>query len=685
MSSVSKTLRSIANEASSRQCSKFLPPRKKIFGRNDEIHMVGDMLKKEQTCHRILLYGSAGVGKSACALEIGHILSGFDKYQVIIWINCQSMMISNGTIVSSINAVKNVDDIIREIALLLNAESILRLPETSQRQLIGVQFIDKRCLLIVDSIDDLSDPSCNQFFDSLPDTVDILATSRQQNMFECRFEIKPFLIHDESYRKFLSSELRKKKIRMNQYDQERCLEMSEGLPQTLIWIIELYEQGIEMKEIEKQVIDPDSIISEFFFSRQWAYLDANADARRVAIIFALAQPIHHICIQQYLKIAECSLPQNQIIYKLGKMNIIKSTKQEIIVPSTFQKLLLSKCMRNMGEIARLISRWAESTLAKLEASNSNKTWQEVFDDIDTFRQEVIAICSWLSWVNNAESKNLTKKILSHICYYLYAKGFWTDLLNITNQLVYSFLNDFELRLFFEANLTWAVRVYRYRYGTEAAITYMEEELRKLTHYTNLPKIAYSYVRIARFGRHDFPWSSELVDIMFKDANEFYRYGDYKWCCRALLQIGNGYSKAKECNSARNSFNDVVHIATQSKNHPWAEEMIALSYGNIGISFNREKNWKEAKRYLSISINGLGQKYDQAVAYSELAFTCYSLKKRKEMRDCLSKVTKLKQELGLDGSVIESNEGWETQKIVELEYKVTGLRRLFRSGSLKTKA
>jgi len=164
--------------------------------------------------------------------------------------------------------------------------------------------------------------------------------------------------------------------------------------------------------------------------------------------------------------------------------------------------------------------------------------------------------------------------------------------------------------------------------------------------------------ILSIGLHKCQWSADYKENMLVNVKHLISESEYEWACRALLQIGNEYSKANDFEKAKKAFEWLEQEADKHSNCPWANEMKAFAHGNIGILYNKQNKWKLASKRLAASIPGLGQKYDFAVANFELSYSLHKRKRYLSSKKYQKIALAAKRELGLRSLVMESNEAWE---------------------------
>jgi hypothetical protein len=661
MKSLSNTLREFGKDSPNIKTKKTLPPKPSLFvDRFNISNIILKQLKSEQSGHRILLHGLPGTGKSVLMLELAHELAVTNKYDYVIWLDCQHLKFGESTITASPTALKDIFDIIRELSLILDYDASLRVTINLQIQYLRTYLSKIRCLILIDSIDDIQDEETEIFFLALPDTIDIIATSRNNRLWDDDYEILPYDKNDKNLTLLIERNLDKRHLTITQTIVEKIIEISEGIPQMVVFITDLMKQGTDINDIVTGFYKNDMNIFTYYFDTQLKYILKSEDLRKCSYLFAIAQPISIVNTKSVLEILVDKSLINDTIAKLRKMHLIELEEDSIFMRRICREFVVKISEQNLDELINVVQAWSIATKSRIIKAQNYSTWNEVFSFIDTFRLELLSVINWIIRLNRDELFTMGREIIVLSAYYLYSRGLWNDLLLFVEWLIPVAIKDKQYKCLLEVAMTWALRVFRYSRDIDYAKVYYKKVLKVLCANFQITKEIRSYLGVVNVGIHVYDDRIYFTKKLNNCANSLIKQGDYEWACRAMIHVGNELSNAKKNIEAQQAFEWVMETAELYIQFPWANEMKALSLGNLGILSNRREDWIDAKKKLSCSFNGLAQKYDMATCKGELSLACYKLNDINgailNMKECEI----LKIELGIRKTVMESKLGWDME-------------------------
>ncbi|MCI0696005.1 TIR domain-containing protein [candidate division KSB1 bacterium] len=151
-----------------------------FIGREDEIKRVHEGLKSDYNI--ITIDGMGGIGKTSLALEVAHeclaasqnptfVNNDVQKFEAFIWTSAKDRELT-------------INDVLDTIARTLEYPLLTRLPLEEKRHEVVKHLQEKRCLLIVDNFETVTDDAVRDFILKLPEpnNVKCLITNRVQNL-----------------------------------------------------------------------------------------------------------------------------------------------------------------------------------------------------------------------------------------------------------------------------------------------------------------------------------------------------------------------------------------------------------------------------------------------------------------------------------------------------------------------
>lgn len=682
MSSVAKTLRRALTGDAPKAFKTQLPPRlRQLIGRQEQVNSVLNILRSTPDGHRLLIHGPPGVGKTVIALDVAHSAARGPRYDVVVWLDCQQTRLGRDEVIASATALRDLSDIVRELALAVNAEAILRELERDRIQILRSRLSEHRCLVIADAIDDILDQKIETYFFNLPDTVDIIATSRSNLRWREAECTNP--LNREDTERLVIQELAVQKVKLEDGLLQRLVEISDGIPQTIGWLITLLSRGISLSEVEEELKKPDTTISRYYFRKQWEEVAKDQTLMRALVLVALAPSLKKMDASFALGRV---LPQRTALLALNQiedMHLIMCPIDHIAMLPTIRKFVLGAAEKQQGLIESVTIDWIENLITRVNAAQSRKTWPDVFSEIESFRLELLGALRAAAGPHDGTLQLRGAQLLYGSVYYLYSRGLWDALLETVEWAVPLQARHGNIESVMEVGLTWAVRAYRYRESIERAEQFLDEISTIISKSSARTKVPLStYFRLAKSTlRPKDREDTQLAEELAKDAHQFNSSGNHEWACRAMLQAGNVWSESGGLEEARIAFEWVYEFASKLPPAPWTAEMMALSLGNRGIIANRLCQFDSAVRLLANSVNGLAQAYDQATAHGELGRAYLKLGKFKKAKQHAATCIQLSRSLNVKKSVVESEIGWELEigkRLVEKSTWGLWLDRIFGS-------
>lgn len=657
MSSVAKTLRRAAAQDSPLALKTQLPPRpQQLIGREEQIETILARLNSKPKGHRLLIHGLPGVGKTVMALEVAHSSVNLGRYDVIVWLDCQQSRLSKDDIITSATALRDLPDIVRELALAVNAEAILREPERDRIPLLRSRLSEHHCLIIADAVDDLLDPKTESYLFDLPDTVDIVATSRSN--LRWREEECAIPLSSSATESLVRQELSVRRIDQNPHLVKRLVEISDGIPQTIGWLCTLMSRGITLSNLEQELLEPDATISQYYFRKQWEEVAKEPSLIRALVLIAVTPFIRKRDVSAAIKTSPRRNAQLALV-QLEEMHLITCQDDHIAMLPTIRNFVLRTAEKSEGLLVSLKTDWISNLASRVNEAQSRETWREVFAEIESFRLELLGALR-AALEPDIELRREGAGLLQASVYYLYARGLWDDLLKATEWAVPLQAQLGDIDAVMEVGLTWGIRAYRYRESVQRARQFLDQissMLSETSVKTSVP--LQTYLRLAETAlRPKDRENIALAEQLAQDARVFLSSGNHEWACRAMLQAGNVWSESGCLVESRQAFEWVYTIAAKSSATLWTKEMLALSLGNRGIIANRLSQFELATGLLSESVVGLPQAYDQATAHGELARAYLSLGKIRKAKHHAAICICLTKHLNIQKSVMESEIGWD---------------------------
>ncbi|MHB8160612.1 MAG: AAA family ATPase [Thermoleophilia bacterium] len=659
MRSTAKTLREYKHKRGHAESFRnLLPPKPdRNIGREADLIKLKQLLSTTGG-HRCLLHGPHGVGKSTLALVVAHELAHQNRYGLVVWLDCQQMIVQHGNLITSPTALRSFSDVLRELAVVLGAGAAVRETELERIQLLRNALSQKETLIVCDEIGNLAEEGLEQFLLNLPDSVDVIATSRTNRRWPQSFWLPP--ISDSFLEELVASELDRRSLVVNSETISEIVELSSGIPLTALWLCRLLDDGVEISEIESKLKTPDADIYDYCFSLQWDQLESDIALLRTGLLLAMASPLPDEDAVGALGSLQSRSITSSNIRRLKDMNLLIIDDEMITMLPLMREYILAQMFSRDEIETEVLFAWIASLNQRIQGALGLATWKDVFVVIDEFRLELFAALRWMGAIKRGLQRAEFIDIVLDSCYYLYSRGYWTELLNAADWVVPVAATK-RPDAAIEIGLTWAVRAEYQQQGLSKATDLFENWQRQLDMSSMEGESSIPFrVKVARGSLRDRSGDeTNLATDLEIDAEQLYDLGDIEWACRAMLRVGNIRAENGYTAEATSAFVWVTEHADDAPSSAWSAEMMALARGNLGILANRLERFNEAIELLT-QTSELAQTYEEATVHGELAFAYWSLDKFREARNHIQSCFKLIELLGLSASVVESKKGWDLE-------------------------
>lgn len=233
-----------------RQPPHNLPPRfcERLIGRDAELDDIKHRLSLRSRDGVIAIEGIRGVGKTALALEAAWRCVGEDSgrlreqegFEAVIWASARREQLTQNGIVPDMPTLSNLDDLFVAMDRVLNLQVLARASrkerwKTARRALENT----RRVLLVVDNVDDVSDPDLMVFLGELPQGHKGIVTLRFHEDMPDPIELAPLDQH--SARELVRSEFDAHARGLDGAQLESISAATHGLPLAARLVVGLSE------------------------------------------------------------------------------------------------------------------------------------------------------------------------------------------------------------------------------------------------------------------------------------------------------------------------------------------------------------------------------------------------------------------------------------------------------------
>lgn len=253
--------------------------REPFFGRTSELRDIEETLSPSARIGLISIEGIGGSGKTALALEAAHRALDARSFDAIIWTTAQERILTWAGIQVLIPDFTTADGLLNRILVLLNEPGKVDLRIDQKREHVFKLLIDRRCLLIVDNLETVSDQDVYSFLVKIPSSSKAIVTNRHAPapLREAHPVILERGMESESAYELLRNEATNLKLHSISDAEETVLaeiyERTYGWPMVMKWVVWQVQQGRSIQgTLDRLAETSENDLHEFIFQESYKTL-----------------------------------------------------------------------------------------------------------------------------------------------------------------------------------------------------------------------------------------------------------------------------------------------------------------------------------------------------------------------------------------------------------------------------
>lgn len=339
------------------------PEYTEFFGRDREIANLKQMLSPHFRPYIIAVEGLGGIGKTALAIEVCRYfhkqysqLPEEERYHHIVWTSAKvEDMTPQGTTPRS--AMQNtLSSIYAKIAEVLEIPNRLSLNEEKLLETIYLYLAKKRSLLVIDSFEQLENPSAiTKFLKEIPPPSKAVITTRpQQTIPNVESLILEGLGIEESAK--LVAQLDTDDS-MNFEQRMEIAQKSSGVPLVIKWAMGRITNGDAYSSVLKKLKQGDLQLSQYCVADSLAFIKGRKAEEIVFALLPLVSPVKVQTIGEIVELSRDVKTRDFEIDLLVKLQLVsKSKSDKISLVSLARATLLEEYLKTKQE--KISKKWA---------------------------------------------------------------------------------------------------------------------------------------------------------------------------------------------------------------------------------------------------------------------------------------------------------------------------------------
>jgi tetratricopeptide (TPR) repeat protein len=618
------------------------------------------------------VYGFGGVGKTSLLQEsIQQLLNERaakperHTFDAFIWISAQARIYTADGPMSTPHPAQTLEDIFAAISIGLNQRGIASADPSLQHDLILNALSGQRTLLAIDNFEELHDDRIRTFIDQVPLSTKVVITTRLQIDGATNINLKRMtrgeglaLIHEEC---------NVKGVTLTEQQREELYEGTDGLPLAIVISVSLMSYGHTVQNVLHTIASAKGDISEYLFANTIESLSKdNSHLLLLALsFFATGATTRGLGEVAYGRSVPEHLCEERVV-KLDRLSLVEVTNSRLTMrPLTRRFAAAQLSGRRKWEIAAR-DRWAQHLAGQVEESAKCATHTEMFAYLDQERENLFALFEWAAVHKDTNGCLLAADALRTVSRYLYAHGFWSQLLSYIPWATDALLANEKMQAYLILLLGWPVRIYLHQENTDSihrSFAIARAELSKRNMEGNFESALVNLYWASVMRRQGE--SEEVVPLLQKTIKTFGAVDRPRWTATALLKLGDTLIHLRRYEAAKSCFKRINVICSQQRTHaPWITEDVALANANLGIIDNASGDFKNAIVKLRLAEPQLTSLPDRIILMMECAIAEYNLGNRREAQRLGSCARELADKLGFRGPLSESNPNLQENVILK---------------------
>ncbi len=401
-----------------------LPRRSPFVGREAEKAQVHEALLADG--YLVSIEGIGGIGKSSLALHVAHecLQAGLDDHESrgiatfagLIWVTAKDQEL-------------NLDGVLNTVARTLEYVGIAQQPLEEKLGAVQKLLRAKRCLLIMDNYETVTDTGVHQFLRELPEPSKALITTRIQNTPQAHIVSLKGMTQAEALALIRSDGQRLGLPAVARADETvlvRLYEATGGAPLALKWALgQIKQKGQSLDTVLMALHEARGTIFETMFARAWDLL--SNDAQRVLLVM----PIFATSADR-LDIEAASAIQGSVmdeaLGQLVEMTLVEATSDTEITSRRYSIHPLTRAyVHNQLLNHSPLEEESRLRLANYYISRSKKEWTWLSSSGDLwFEAEQPNILALLEWADQTQRWDIATAIFTPLLYFMRKQGYWQE-------------------------------------------------------------------------------------------------------------------------------------------------------------------------------------------------------------------------------------------------------------------
>ena len=450
----------------------------------------------------ITIDGIGGVGKSALSLELAHgyreryqTLPDDERFAAIIWVSAKRTLLTASGIQQRRQTFNTLDDLFREVAMVLEQPAILQAVSDERRSLVERALAAQRTLLIVDNLETVDDEELLSFLRELPDPTKAIITTRHR--IDIAYALRLTGMPRADALRLMAVEGEAKDVSLTPAEMDDLERRTGGVPLAIQWSIGLMSLGHSVDSVLRRLGQGQSDIARFCFAESVTRIRGR-DAHRLLLALALFErSVSRKMLGEVAGLAGDPVGRDDGLAELLRLSLVNQKGERFSLLPLTHAYARDELTRH-PELGRdLEERWI-ACLSTLAAAYQGQRWQ--YRDRRQLIEEGEHLLTLADWCKRNDDHVVRQDLTFGLIRYHELLGQWYEALHIAHsaleraRLIDDITTVIELLIF---PVAWVLRRQRRFEESEHAITEAIDLAARSLNYAQQSEALIEYSRLLR--------------------------------------------------------------------------------------------------------------------------------------------------------------------------------------------
>lgn len=425
--------------ASGRRPRVKLPqrPYAQFVGRQEELAELRRLLLPHPRSRTYLatINGIGGVGKSALALELAYsyaedyeTLPPQERFEVILWISAKQTLLTPDGILHNRSTFNNLDDLFREIALVMKQPELIQGSPEQRRSQIEHALHDQRTLLLIDNLETVDDEELLSFLREMPDPTKAVITTRHR--IDVARDIRLLGMPRPDADLLIANELAESGLTLSASQCDELYQRTGGVPLAIVWSIGTLRHGLSVDAMLRRLGSGQSDIARFCFTESSRLIAGRPSESLLLALSLFDADVGVPLLGAIAGLANDPYARDEGVAELLKLSLVNIHDGRLDLLPLTRSFARDQLQTRTAREGELRQRWIEQLTALARPYSAIHYEQPSPDALLSDGEHLLSL---IRWAEQQQRPDLVMAVAPAALYYLDTIGDWGALQILAKQ------------------------------------------------------------------------------------------------------------------------------------------------------------------------------------------------------------------------------------------------------------